>query len=153
MEPLTTGLQVPRGRGLKRLEIGLRHCTPRKLLNLLRVEMQLRLGKTKVAGYPYEWEIDTTNICQLRCPLCHTGLGNVNRVKGFMPFELYQKVIDEIKPYTLWLSLYSWGEPLAFLIQFGFHNLNLIFLIPQILPFYLKQKQPFLSFLVLAHLL
>ena len=99
------------GRVSQRFEIALRHGTWKKLFNFLRIELQLRLGRTKVWGYPYEWEIDTTNICQLKCPLCHTGLGTVNRQKGVMHFDLFSKTIDEIKDYSIWLSLYSWGEP------------------------------------------
>lgn len=99
------------GRARQRTEVALRHGTWKKLFNLCRIELQLRFGRTKVSGYPYEWEIDTTNICQLKCPLCHTGLGTVNRQKGVMHFDLFKKTIDEIKDYCIWLSLYSWGEP------------------------------------------
>ena len=100
-----------RGRVSQRLEVALRHWKWKKFLNMLRIEVQLRLGRTRVWGYPFEWEVDTTNICQLKCPLCHTGLGTVNRHKGVMHFELFKKTIDEIKDYCIWLSLYSWGEP------------------------------------------
>lgn len=99
------------GRPLQRLQVTLRYWAWKKLLNFLRIELQLRLGRTKVSGYAYEWEVDTTNICQLKCPLCHTGLGTVNRQQGVMHFDLYRKTIDEIKDYCMWLSLYSWGEP------------------------------------------
>ena len=99
------------GRASQRLETALRHGSWKKFFNFLLIELQLRLGRTKVRGYPYEWEIDTTNICQLKCPLCHTGLGTVNRHKGVMHFDLFEKVVDEIKDYCIWLSLYSWGEP------------------------------------------
>jgi MoaA/NifB/PqqE/SkfB family radical SAM enzyme len=99
------------GRASQRLTVALRHGTLKKLFNLLSIELQLRLGRTKVSGYPYEWEVDTTNICQLKCPLCHTGLGTVNRDKGVMHFDLFKKTVDEIKDYCIWLSLYSWGEP------------------------------------------
>ena len=102
---------VAKGRVSQRFQIALRHKTWRKFFNLSRVELQLRMGRAKVWGYPFEWEIDTTNICQLKCPLCHTGLGTVDRQKGVMHFDTYKKVIDEIKDYTIWLSLYSWGEP------------------------------------------
>lgn len=102
---------LAKGRASQRMEIALKHWGWRKFLNFWRIEFQLRLGRTKVWGYPYEWEIDTTNICQLKCPLCHTGLGTVDRQKGVMHFETYTKVIDEIKDYCIWLSLYSWGEP------------------------------------------
>ena len=83
----------------------------RKLFNVLRIELQLRLGWTKVGGRPFEWEIDTTNICQLQCPLCHTGLGTVNRDKGLMHFDTYARIVDQIEHSCVWLSLYSWGEP------------------------------------------
>ena len=99
------------GRPSQRLEVALRHWSWKKLLNFLRIELQLRLGRTRVSGYPYEWEIDTTNICQLKCPLCHTGLGTVNRQKGVMHFDLYKETVEQIKKYCIWLSLYSWGEP------------------------------------------
>jgi len=102
---------VAKGRATQRVEVALKHWGWRKFLNFWRVEAQLRLGRSKVWGYPYEWEIDTTNICQLKCPLCHTGLGTVNRQKGVMRYETFTKVIDEIKDYCIWLTLYSWGEP------------------------------------------
>ena len=102
---------LAKGRASQRMEIALKHWGWRKFLNFWRIELQLRLGRTKVWGYPYEWEIDTINICQLKCPLCHTGLGTVDRQKGVMHFDTYTKVIDEIKDYCIWLSLYSWGEP------------------------------------------
>ena len=102
---------LAKGRASQRMEIALKHWGWRKFLNFWRIELQLRLGRTKVWGYPYEWEIDTTNICQLKCPLCHTGLGTIDRQKGVMHFDTYTKIIDEIKDYCIWLSLYSWGEP------------------------------------------
>ena len=102
---------VASGRISQRCYVALRHGTWRKWFNFWLVEIQLRLGRTKVRGNPYEWEIDTTNICQLKCPLCHTGLGTVNRQKGVMHFDTFKKTIDEIKDTCIWLSLYSWGEP------------------------------------------
>ena len=99
------------GRANQRFSLALRYWGWRKLFNFARVEAQLRLGRAKVWGYPYEWEIDTTNICQLKCPLCHTGLGTVHRDKGVMSFPMYQDIIQQIKDYCIWLSLYSWGEP------------------------------------------
>jgi MoaA/NifB/PqqE/SkfB family radical SAM enzyme len=73
--------------------------------------LQLRFGRQKAWGLPYEWEIDTTNICQLKCPLCHTGLGTIHRDKGIMHYGLFTRTIDQIKDYCIWLTLYSWGEP------------------------------------------
>ncbi len=95
----------------QRFGLTFRYFSWKKLLNVLRVEAQLRMGRRKVWGMPFEWEIDTTNICQLKCPLCHTGLGTVHRDKGIMHFDVYTQTIDQIKDYCVWLSLYSWGEP------------------------------------------
>ncbi|MQG71495.1 MAG: radical SAM protein, partial [SAR202 cluster bacterium] len=50
--------------------------------------------------------------CQLKCPLCHTGKGTIHRDQGVMDFDLFTKVVDQIKHSCLWLTLYSWGEPL-----------------------------------------
>ena len=102
---------IATGRVRQRFSLILRHWSCRKIFNLLRVEVQLRMGRTKVWGYPFEWEIDTTNICQLKCPLCHTGLDTVHREKGVMHFDVFKDTIDQIKNHCIWLSLYSWGEP------------------------------------------
>lgn len=95
----------------QRTKLAFRYFSWKKFFNLLRIELALRTGKQRLGGTPYEWEIDTTNICQLKCPLCHTGLGTVNRDKGIMHFDLYKQTIDQIKDYVVWLTLYSWGEP------------------------------------------
>ena len=111
-EKIETTLAVSEGRFTHRMVLGFKHLTLSRFINFWLIELQLFLGMTRVWGYPYEWEIDTTNICQLKCPLCHTGLDNVQRVKGIMHFDTFRKTIDEIKDYVVWLSLYSWGEPL-----------------------------------------
>ena len=95
----------------QRTAVALRYFTWRKLINVFMAEAELKLTRKRVFAKPYEWEIDTTNICQLKCPLCHTGLGNIHRDKGVMDFEMYRKTVDEIKDYCVWLTLYSWGEP------------------------------------------
>ena len=98
-------------RARQRLSLAVRYWGWRKLFNLILVEFQLWMGRTRVWGYPFEWEVDTTNICQLKCPLCHTGLGTVHRDKGTMRFETFTSTVDQMKNYCIWLSLYSWGEP------------------------------------------
>lgn len=99
------------GRGGQRAAIALRYFSWRKLANAIITELEFKLGRKRTIGKPFEWEVDTTNICQLKCPLCHTGLGNIHRDKGVMSFEMYRKTIDEIKSYCVWMTLYSWGEP------------------------------------------
>ena len=102
---------VADGRRDQRFWLATRYFSWRKLMNFVRVELQLRVARKTVWGSPYEWEIDTTNICQLKCPLCHTGLGTIHRDKGVMSFDVFTKVIDQIQNSCIWLTLYSWGEP------------------------------------------
>jgi MoaA/NifB/PqqE/SkfB family radical SAM enzyme len=42
--------------------------------------------------------IETTNYCNVRCPLCPTGLGTLQRPKGFMDEKLYYSIIDQFAP-------------------------------------------------------
>ena len=102
---------VAAGRRDNRFWLATRYFSWRKLFNFIRVEIQLRFTRRVIWGNPYEWEIDTTNICQLKCPLCHTGKGTIHRDQGVMDFDLFTKVIDQIKSSCMWLTLYSWGEP------------------------------------------
>ena len=102
---------VPDGRRDQRFWLATRYFSWRKFWNVIRVEFQIRIGRSVVSGSPYEWEIDTTNICQLKCPLCHTGKGTIHRDQGVMNYELFTETVDQIKHCCVWLTLYSWGEP------------------------------------------
>jgi MoaA/NifB/PqqE/SkfB family radical SAM enzyme len=99
------------GRRNNRFWLATKYFSWRKFFNLARIEIQLRFSKRVIWGSPFEWEIDTTNICQLKCPLCHTGKGTIHRDQGVMDYDLFTKVVDQIKHSCLWLTLYSWGEP------------------------------------------
>lgn len=66
--------------------------------------------------------IDIVGTCNLKCPSCPVGNfedGNFleeKRPKGFMEFDLFQKIIKKIKeqcsPNTPYIMLYNWGEAL-----------------------------------------
>lgn len=68
----------------------------------------------KVAKFPLHLDIETTNICNLRCPYCATTYdGWAGNKKGKMSFELFKNIIDEVVKkglYSIKLSLR--GEPL-----------------------------------------
>ncbi|OQY38353.1 MAG: hypothetical protein B6226_03810 [Candidatus Cloacimonetes bacterium 4572_65] len=67
--------------------------------------------KSTIWGYPTAVMIEPTNICNLKCPLCPSGNGTLKRAKGFMSFELFKKVIDEVKDYVTMIILWNQGEP------------------------------------------
>ncbi|MHC4359914.1 MAG: radical SAM protein [Planctomycetota bacterium] len=89
----------------------LNHSTIKKLINLVAIESQHRMHLAKVKGYPYYLVIETGNVCNLKCPLCPTGLGKAGRKRGFIRFEDFKTIIDKLYPYLYEVSMYNWGEP------------------------------------------
>lgn len=89
-----------------------RCSTPRKFANLVLIKAQRRLRRARVAGMPAQYFIDPINVCNLRCPLCPTGLGVLARPRGRMGVADFSRVVDEIAPYAYRVELYNWGEPL-----------------------------------------
>ena len=90
-----------------------RYSTFKKFSNLLKALISTYFTKTeKVDHYPVRLYIDPTNICNLRCPLCPTGRGEIGRERGFMELSLFRKIVDELRDYLFQVDLYLWGEPL-----------------------------------------
>lgn len=90
---------------------GLR-LTPKRLLNLYLVRYQHSRGHTKLWGHPLVLTIESTNACNLRCPYCFTGSGEVGRGKSMLSLPLYERVLGELGDYLLHVEFYNWGEPL-----------------------------------------
>ena len=90
----------------------LAHSTPRRLFNLALTEAEFRLRRTSVHGRPYVLVIDPTNVCNLRCPLCPTGLMQRGRKAGMIPWETFTAVVDQAAPWAYKVNLFNWGEPL-----------------------------------------
>jgi MoaA/NifB/PqqE/SkfB family radical SAM enzyme len=86
--------------------------TPKRLLNLYLVRYQYRQGHTKLRGHPLALTIEATNACNLRCPHCFTGSGQIGRTKSMLPLPLYERVLGELGDYLLNVEFYNWGEPL-----------------------------------------
>lgn len=84
----------------------------KKLLNYFLINIQLKLKCPYIFGYPFEIFIDPSNICNLRCPLCPTGMGKPGRSKVKMSFSDYKRILDEFVDYIYTVNLYNWGEPL-----------------------------------------
>jgi radical SAM protein with 4Fe4S-binding SPASM domain len=73
-----------------------------------------------VYGMPPAMGIELTNHCNLHCPECSSGSGQMKRAKGFMDIELFNRLISELKPYLFNLNLYFQGEPLMHPAFFSF---------------------------------
>lgn len=84
----------------------------RRLLNYAMIAIQRKLRSAYIFGYPYNLVIESTNICNLHCPLCPTGQGLNGRAKGKMSFINFKRIIEELGGYIYSLRLENWGEPL-----------------------------------------
>ncbi len=104
--------KVPQMTRLKRhLRTLITHSTPRKLLNLAKVEWQRKRGRIRVSGRPYIIIIDPMNLCNLNCPLCPTGLGEKGTTRTRIKFEEFKRIVNQFAPWAYEVSLHNWGEP------------------------------------------
>ncbi len=82
--------------------------------NMITTFLQNKKKKKKkltLKSQPYNIVIEPTNICNLQCPLCSTGIGAQTRKKGVLELKNFKLLIDQIKETCLELSLQNWGEP------------------------------------------
>lgn len=70
------------------------------------------LRKQIVWGYPIYLMVEPTNICNLKCPMCPSGNGEMTRALGKLNFKNYKKLIDDVGDYVLQVQLWNQGEPL-----------------------------------------
>ena len=86
--------------------------TPRKLINYLAVAVDYRRRRSRVRGMPYVIRVDPTSTCNLRCPLCPTGAGEIDRGRTFMRVELFEQIMNEFGANAFVVHLWVWGEPM-----------------------------------------
>ncbi len=67
---------------------------------------------TQLPYLPFSLGIDPGNICNLKCPLCPTGLGEAGAKRSFMEFEFFKLVFDQLKNSLSEINMFNWGEPL-----------------------------------------
>lgn len=103
-------LRLRARRARRYLDPLLKHGGPRKLANILTVETEMRLRRTVMHGFPYYYFIDICNLCNLRCPLCPTGAGTLERPQRIMSLAEYERILERVKTHALVVSLYNLGE-------------------------------------------
>ena len=90
----------------------LQHGTMKKWINVMRAEYERFARKIELNSRPYLLIIDPCNYCNLRCPLCPTGLNELGRLQGMMSFECFRRYFDQHIPYVFEVYLHNWGESL-----------------------------------------
>ena len=85
--------------------------TEKKYENFILAKQEEKEQKIILKSKPYHIDIEPTNLCNLQCPLCSTGVNADTRKKSILTFENFKKLIEEIKDTTLLFALQNWGEP------------------------------------------
>ena len=84
----------------------------RQKSNMAAKYLSYELELERAPTFPDRVYVESTNVCNLDCIMCPTGLHIDTRPKGYMEWDLYTQIIDEIAPYAEAVVLHSWGEPL-----------------------------------------
>jgi len=82
----------------------------RKILNAVRTEVSVYFKPLYPWGWPTHLEIEPSTLCNLKCSLCPVSSG-LQRPQGFMEFETFTKILDEVGNYVFTLLFWGWGEP------------------------------------------
>ena len=82
----------------------------KKFENFKMAKEEERVHEIFLKSKPYNIVIEPTNVCNLQCPLCSTGIGAKTRTKGILNLQNFRKMIEQIKDTCLQLSLQNWGE-------------------------------------------
>lgn len=69
-------------------------------------------GQTRLVPPPDRMYIESTNVCNLGCIMCPTGRKEITRSHGFMKWEVFKQIVDEMAPHVRATTLHIWGEPL-----------------------------------------
>jgi radical SAM protein with 4Fe4S-binding SPASM domain len=80
-------------------------------LNYLKIKYSAVRGLKRSLGSPILLTIEPTNICNLKCPICETGAGILNRGKKNMTVEEFRYVLDQFDHNLEKMFLYFMGEP------------------------------------------
>ncbi len=64
----------------------------------------------KVYSYPIVFQIELTNHCPMNCIMCPRQY--MKRKLGYISFDLFKKVVDQVKVYDEQINLYHFGDPL-----------------------------------------
>ncbi|MEE9168208.1 MAG: radical SAM protein [bacterium] len=90
--------------------------TPKRIANMIKIFTSMlfsRLTRRQIVwGYPLFLMVEPTNICNLKCPMCPSGNGEMSRALGKLNFENYKRLLDDVGDRVLQVQLWNQGEPL-----------------------------------------
>ena len=93
----------------------LKYVTLKRLSNVIKILISFGLSRILrrpiVWGMPLTYSIEPTNFCNLKCPECPSGTGELTRPLGFLSVDNFKKIIDEICDTGFYVQLFFQGEP------------------------------------------
>lgn len=60
---------------------------------------------------PISYSIEPTNYCNLHCPECPSGTGELTRPLGMLSLSTFKQIIDQISDTGFYIQLFFQGEP------------------------------------------
>lgn len=98
------------------MEINLfKYLTIKRTFNIIKILCSFAasrvIRKPIVWGMPITYSVEPTNYCNLKCPECPSGTGELTRPLGLLSVYNYKKIIDQISETGFYLQLFFQGEP------------------------------------------
>ncbi len=89
--------------------------TPRRIWNLVKVFSSMYISRLTrrqlIWGLPPILMVEPTNICNLQCPMCPSGNGDMRRDRGKLGLAEFKNLLDQVGPYIAQVQLWNQGEP------------------------------------------
>lgn len=67
---------------------------------------------TRILHKPRAIMVEPTNHCNLSCPLCPTGSNTIGTPRGYMDYNKYKSLVDELGTYLEEMNIWGFGEPM-----------------------------------------
>ena len=87
----------------------------KRLWNSVKVLVSMGLSwfirRPVVWGKPFMLMVEPTNFCNLKCPLCPSGNGQMSRPRGKMELEDFKKLVDQVRDHVFMMMMWNQGEP------------------------------------------
>ena len=84
----------------------------RRLINLWRVTWEWKRYRTSLRSYPLRLCIEASGACNLACPHCFTGAGEVSRPRATLSLAFFRRLLAELGNHLWQIEFHNWGEPL-----------------------------------------
>jgi len=89
--------------------------TIKRIANLIALGASMGISKllrrTVSWGGPALLMVEPTNLCNLKCPMCPSGAGEMTRQRGKMDLLKYKNIIDQIGDRVMLIQFWNQGEP------------------------------------------